>query len=104
MVIPRRRRAVSLNTTLITLCLTSFAWAQEEANATRSSAAERKAVVTAITSTISIDGSLDEAAWQTSPAIGDLVQREPDNGEAPSQRTQVVLLHDADNLYIGVMC
>jgi hypothetical protein len=66
--------------------------------------AARSAVVTAITAEIRIDGVLDEPVWQTAPKIGDLVQREPNEGESPSERTDVTLLHDADNLYIGVMC
>ena len=94
-------RTTCVYTILIVLFLSPVAWSQD---ANRSTTAERTAVVTAITSTLSIDGSLDESPWQTAPRIGDLVQREPDNGEAPSQRTEVILLHDADNLYIGVMC
>ena len=64
----------------------------------------RSAVVTAITSEIVIDGSLDEAAWRQAPTIGDLVQRIPVAGAAPTERTEVRLLYDEDNLYIGVMC
>ena len=64
----------------------------------------RSAVVTAVTSTISIDGVLDEPAWQQSPKIGDLVQRIPNSGAKPTERTDVTLLYDKDNLYIGVMC
>jgi hypothetical protein len=57
-----------------------------------------------ITSEITIDGVLEEAAWTATPKIGDLIQREPRTGESPSERTDVTLLHDANNLYIGVMC
>ena len=64
----------------------------------------RSAVVTAVTSPIVIDGSLDEAAWRRAPTIGDLVQRIPVAGAAPTERTEVRLLYDEDNLYIGVMC
>lgn len=64
----------------------------------------RSAVVTAVTSTIAIDGVLDEPAWKQSPKIGDLVQRIPDSGAEPTERTDVTLLYDKDNLYIGVMC
>ena len=64
----------------------------------------RSAVVTAITSEIVIDGSLDEAAWRQAPTIGDLVQRIPVAGAAPTERTEVRLLYDEDNLYIGVLC
>ncbi len=64
----------------------------------------RSAVVTAVQSAITIDGVLDEAPWRQSPKIGDLVQRIPRAGARPTERTEVTLLHDRDNLYIGVMC
>jgi len=64
----------------------------------------RSAAVTAITSPIIIDGSLEESPWHTAPKIGDLVQRIPEPGVPPTERTEVTLLYDVDNLYIGVMC
>ncbi len=64
----------------------------------------RTAVVTAVSEPILLDGVLNEPAWQSSPQIGNLVQRIPTEGAAPSERTEVTLLRDADNLYIGVMC
>src|SRR5688500_14969518 len=63
----------------------------------------RSAVVTRITTDIAVDGSLDEEIWRTAPTIGPLTQREPATGEAPSEQTDVTLLYDDDNLYIGVM-
>ncbi len=64
----------------------------------------RSAVVTTIDAEIVIDGSLDEEPWRRSPKIGELVQRIPRAGSKPTERTEVTLLHDKDNLYIGVMC
>ena len=66
--------------------------------------ASRSAVVTEITSPIVIDGTLDEAPWRRSPKIGELVQRIPRAGARPTERTDVTLLYDKNNLYIGVMC
>jgi hypothetical protein len=63
----------------------------------------RSANVTTIASPIEIDGSLNEAAWSSAPKIGELVQRQPDTGSAPSERTEVTLLRDEDNLYVGVV-
>ena len=64
----------------------------------------RSAVVTRVTSEIVIDGSLDETPWRQAPKIGALVQRIPVAGAAPTERTEVTLLYDEENLYIGVMC
>ena len=52
---------------------------------------------------MTIDGVLDEGAWNLAPKIGDLIQRQPHAGNAPTERTEVTLLHDRDNLYIGVV-
>ena len=64
----------------------------------------RRAIVTAITEEITLDGALEEPAWNRAPKIGDLVQREPRPGENPSEKTDVMLLHDGNFLYIGVIC
>ena len=62
----------------------------------------RSADVSVITSPIAIDGVMSEAVWGTAPKIGELVQRQPDTGQPPSERTDVTLLRDENNLYIGV--
>lgn len=54
-------------------------------------------------SAIAVDGVLDEADWRTAPQIGELVQRQPATGQAPTERTEVRLLRDASNIYIGVI-
>ena len=57
-----------------------------------------------VTSDIAIDGVLDEPAWREGAPIGEFVQRIPNSGSQPSERTEVRLLYDENNLYIGVMC
>ena len=53
---------------------------------------------------VQIDGNLAEAAWQElAPAAG-FVQAEPYEGEAATERTEVKVLYDEENLYIGVYC
>ena len=63
---------------------------------------KRSVAVTEITDPITIDGVLDEPIWNSAPSIGDLVQQEPHTGQPPSETTEVILLRDADYLYIGV--
>ena len=63
----------------------------------------RSAPVTATVTPILLDGVLDEAIWATAPAIGDLIQRQPNQGAAPTEHTEVRLLYDADHLYVGVL-
>lgn len=50
---------------------------------------------------ISVDGRLDEAAWQQAPLIDGFKQREPVEGAAPSERTVVRVLYDDEAIFIG---
>ena len=49
-----------------------------------------------------IDGMLDEAAWATAPMVDDFVVSEPNEGDEPSEYTQVRVLYDRDSLYVAV--
>ena len=69
-------------------------------------AARLERVITAvrITEEISLDGSLDEAAWELSNPATDFVQRRPYPGALSAENTEVRFLFDEDNLYVGVIC
>ena len=79
---------------------TSRAATQEGAPTDRT---RRTAQVGIITVPITVDGVLDEEVWRSTPGIGELVQRQPVPGASPSERTEVRLLRDRDNLFIGVI-
>jgi hypothetical protein len=51
-----------------------------------------------------INGVLDEEVWNEASPITDFVQHEPFEGQPSTERTEVRLLYDERNLYIGVMC
>jgi hypothetical protein len=53
------------------------------------------------TGPIQIDGRPDEAAWLAAPAITDFTQIEPNDGAPATQRTEVRILYDDDNLYVA---
>ena len=48
-----------------------------------------------------LDGRLDDPVWRDAAALGSFVQHEPREGAAPSERTEVRVLYDAEALYIG---
>ena len=50
---------------------------------------------------LSIDGRLDEPAWQDAPLITGFVQGEPVEGAGPTEPTEVRVLFDEAALYIG---
>ena len=56
-----------------------------------------------ITERIVVDGYLNEPAWELAVPAGDFVQKLPFPGRPSAERTEVRLLYDADNLYIGVI-
>ncbi len=49
-----------------------------------------------------IDGAIDEAIWDQIEPISDFRQREPVDGGEPSERTEVRIGYDDDNLYFGL--
>ena len=52
---------------------------------------------------IRLDGLLDEDAWARAVPIVDFRQQEPVEGGEPSERTEIRVLYDANDLYIGAL-
>ena len=50
---------------------------------------------------VDIDGRLTEGAWSAAIPITELHQQTPDAGRAPSQRTELRILYDANAIYVG---
>lgn len=51
-----------------------------------------------------VDGRLGDAAWKNAPVAAAFTQKFPDEGKAPSERTEVRIVYDDDALYVGVTC
>jgi len=100
----RERRSASLCAAAVWLSILSLEALAGIPPQTAPEQPSRNAAVTRITSEITVDGLLSEPAWGSAPTIGDLIQREPSPGTAPSEKTEVTLLYDANQLYIGVLC
>ncbi len=52
---------------------------------------------------INLDGRIDEDVWQDATAITDFTQQEPVEGSDPSEPTEIRVVFDDDNLYIGAI-
>ena len=50
---------------------------------------------------IRLDGRLDDKVWQHAVPITDFVQKEPNEGAAPSEQMDVRLVYDSGALYVG---
>jgi len=53
---------------------------------------------------ITIDGRLDEPEWQLAEPARDFIQKLPDTGAPASEPTEVRILYDQENLYVGIHC
>ncbi len=51
-----------------------------------------------------IDGKLDDAVWQEGNLLTDFTQIEPLSGQPATQRTEVRMGYDSQNIYFGVRC
>jgi len=87
---------------LLIVCLSGDSSPAFQADA--GSLGDRRAIVVQARSRIAVDGLLNEPDWLETPSVGEIVQREPKPGEKASEPTEVKLLYDSANLYIGVTC
>jgi len=49
-----------------------------------------------------IDGALDDEVWQSATPADHFIQQEPNEGSPASEPTEVRIVYDARNLYIGI--
>jgi len=59
---------------------------------------------TLIQTPIRLDGVLSEEVWKRAQVVDTFRQREPNEGEPASERTEVRILMDRKYLYVGVIC
>jgi len=57
-----------------------------------------------IQSVIKFDGLLTEKFWESVEPVSDFTQRELVEGAPPTEKTEVRIAFDSNNLYIGVIC
>ncbi len=53
------------------------------------------------TTPIVVDGLLSEEVWATAPAVTTFTQRDPTEGAAPSEKTEVRIAYDDEAIYVG---
>src|SRR5262245_26769184 len=62
---------------------------------------ERRLKAVKISEKVTVDGKLDEAGWATAPVAQDFLQSEPREGEPSAELTEVRVLYDNQNIYLG---
>ncbi|MEO5896210.1 MAG: DUF5916 domain-containing protein [Vicinamibacterales bacterium] len=95
-----RRLSLAAAGALLTFCIANPVLAQSKPGPTDPK------VLRALTvrGGIRVDGTLTEPDWKTAQVITDFVQQEPSVGQPVSERTEVRVLVDDANLYVGVVC
>lgn len=68
--------------------------------AIQTSNAQRSIKINPITSTIKIDGKVDEAIWKQHLQEGNFTQLQPNNGQKSTRKTQIAILNDESYLYV----
>ena len=69
-----------------------------------SASPEQVAVATRTPRPPKIDGNLSDPVWGRAVPFTDFTQQSPDEGEKPSQRTEVRILYDNHAIYFGIRC
>jgi hypothetical protein len=76
-----------------------------QASAQSDSAYEQKTITAVRTAeSITMDGVLSEPAWKEAIPASRFVQADPSEGAPATEDTEVRIIYDNDNLYIGVIC
>jgi hypothetical protein len=105
---PRARRTWVCIVTLLaaspSLCAQSGAASQEPERQVGAQAPLRTAQASRVDRAPKLDGTLDDPLWQQASAIFNFLQREPYEGQAPTETTEVRILYDKHEVYFGITC
>ncbi|OFV93525.1 MAG: hypothetical protein A3F68_06340 [Acidobacteria bacterium RIFCSPLOWO2_12_FULL_54_10] len=100
---PSFHRSTILAWILLTL-LSRFAVAQQPPAATNGSHGTKTIRALRAETGVTVDGNLNEDAWQTARISLGFRQRDPQEGADSSERTEFRVLYTTTTLYIGIVC
>ena len=85
-------------------CTAPPVWAQPRTPSTDSRRSDRVVRAYPATTPITLDGQLTEASWGSAEPASDFVQVQPRHGQPATERTEIRILYDDVNLYVGAIC
>ena len=88
---------------LLTVLVASPAFAQTRAHDFTTYRPSAPATRIADSEAPSIDGDISDPVWQKAPLINEFYQLEPSEGQPSTERTEVRVLYDENNIYFSVM-
>jgi hypothetical protein len=86
------------------LCAQSAATSQVPKRQVGAQAPLRTAQASRVDRAPKLDGTLDDPLWQQASPISNFRQREPYEGQAPTETTEVRIVYDKHEVYFGVTC
>src|SRR5215471_17727382 len=97
---------VALLCTLVQLCIASSPIVAQQQSRTQQRGSQagaeepaRMAQAIHIDHPPKLDGTLDDPAWQMASPITNFLQREPFEGQPPTEKTEVRILYDKHSMY-----
>jgi hypothetical protein len=51
-----------------------------------------------------LDGNLSEGLWNAAPALSEFLQRDPQEGEAATEKTEIRIIYNDTAIFFGVIC
>jgi len=103
---PRARRTWVCVVTLLavpsSLCAQSGTTSQVPQRQVGAQAPLRTAQASRVDRAPKLDGTLDDPLWQQASPISNFLQREPYEGQAPTETTEVRIVYDKHEVYFGV--
>jgi len=88
---------------LLLLFISSYTWAQD-ADFFKPDSVRKQLKAVKITTSINVDGLLNEPEWKLAALSSTFIQIEPYQGKAPNYDTRVMALYNQKYLYFGVIC
>ena len=105
---PRARRTWVCVLTLLavspSLCAQSGAPSQVPQRQVGAQAPLRTAQASRVDRAPKLDGTLDDPLWQQASPISNFLQREPYEGQAATETTEVRIVYDKHQVYFGITC
>jgi len=97
-----RRTAAAIVFSLATAGTTLGQTSADIGSAPDNAGIPKQAIAVAIDSDlITVDGRLDDAAWRDARFFADFLQKEPEQGAPPTERTEIAFVYDGGAVYIG---
>ena len=100
----RRSPVIIESLVAVLMIASSFLLSSSSSQANPAALEEKQATVVRAKSRITVDGLLNEPDWLETQPVGEILQRDPRPGEKATEKTELKLVYDVENLYIGVTC